>query len=239
MFAQRAFPRRLVQHALIVGAVAAAVVVAASGTAFAQTPPSSDSGPRFGQWGPGQAAPAPEGPTGGDTAPSSAPNTQGDTRPGSNAPQSDSRSGPYAAPAPGYAPSLPPAPYPSPDRWGGCNYDLRGSWQIVGRQTDPYDFNYQAQINVRQYRNWLQIDQPGDNLSYYGICRGDDVELDVYAGGRFVGYEDATVSWGNNGRSPWSSNSSPWAPRNSGRVRATWTSFAAGYATGSETWHRW
>jgi hypothetical protein len=228
MSAQRAFPHRLIQHGRVIGAVAAAVLVAASGTAFAQTPPTSDSGPRFGQWGPGQNAPAPEGPSGGDVAPT-APNSA----PGA---QSDSRSGPYAAPAPGYAPGLPPAPYPSPDRWGGCNYDLRGSWQIVGRQSDPYDFNYQAQINVRQYRNWLQIDQPGDNLSYYGICRGDSIELDVYAGGRFVGYEDATVSWGNSGRSPWLS---PGGPRNSGRVRATWTSFAAGYATGNETWHRW
>ncbi|HLH23094.1 MAG TPA: hypothetical protein VK066_11255 [Chloroflexota bacterium] len=221
MFPHRAFPRRLVQHALIIGAVAAAVVLAASGTAFAQSPPTSDTGPRFGQWGPGQAAPAPEGPAGGDVAPNAAPGTQGDARPG-----------PSAAPAPGYAPGLPPAP----DRWGGCNYDLRGTWQIVGRQTDPYGFNYQAQINVRQYRNWLQIDQPSDNLSYYGICRGDDIQLDVYANGSFVGYEDGTVSWGRASRSPWNSN--PWAP-NSGRVRASWTSFAAGYATGNETWHRW
>jgi hypothetical protein len=227
MSAHRAFPRRLVQHALVIGAVAAAVVVAASGTAFAQTPPQSDSGPRFGQWGPGQAAPAPEGPSGGDVAPRGAPNTA----PGA---QGDALPGPYAAPAPGFAPSMPPAPYPGPDRWGGCNYDLRGSWQIIGRQTDPYYFNYQSQIYVRQYRNWLQIDQPADNLSYYGICRGDDLELDVYAGGRFVGYEDGTVSWGS-GRSPWTSS---WGPRNSGRVRATWTSFAAGYSTGNETWHR-
>jgi hypothetical protein len=231
MFAHRAFPRRLVQHALVIGAVAASVVLAASGTAFAQTPPSSDAGPRFGQWGPGQSAPAPEGPTGGDTAPRSAPNTAPGT-------QGDALPGPYAAPAPGYAPGLPPAPYPGPDRWGGCNHDLRGSWQISGRQTDPYDFGYQAQIYVRQYRNWLQIDQPGDNLSYYGTCRGDEIELDVYVGGRFVGYEDGVVGWGG-GRSPWSSSSSPWAPGNTGRVRATWTSFAAGFATGHETWRRW
>ncbi|HZS01867.1 MAG TPA: hypothetical protein VFE37_24335 [Chloroflexota bacterium] len=229
MVPHRAFSRRVIQHALVIGAVAAAVALAASGTALAQSPPTSDSGPRFGQWGPGQAAPAPEGPSGGDAAPRNAPSTG----PGA---QGDARPGPFGAPAPDFAPGMPPAPYPSPDRWGGCNYDLRGTWQIIGRQTDPYDFNYQAQIYVRQYRNWLQIDQPSDDLSYYGICRGDQIELDVYASGRFVGYEDGVVSWGSSGRSPWNS---PWTPRNSGRVRATWTSFAAGFATGHETWHRW
>ncbi|HEY7059844.1 MAG TPA: hypothetical protein VII06_00085 [Chloroflexota bacterium] len=234
MVARHAFPRRLALHLLVVGAVAAAVALAASGTAFAQSPPTSDQGPRFSQWGPGQAAPAPEGPTGGDVAPRDAPSTAPGTAQG---PQGDARPdapGPFAAPAPSYipGPNLPPAP----DRWGGCNYDLRGSWQIIGRQTDPYDYNYQANIRIRQYQNWLYVDQPADNLAYYGICRGDQVELDVYAGGQFVGYEDGTVSWGNNRFSSYGAN--PFVPRSTGRVRATWTSFSSGYASGSETWHR-
>ena len=58
----------------------------------------------------------------------------------------------------------------------------------------------------------------------------------MYAGGRFVGYEDGTVNWGSSPWSPWTG--SPWGTRGSGRVRATWTSFSAGYATGHETWHR-
>src|SRR5207244_10801623 len=54
-----------------------------------------------------------------------------------------------------------------------------------------------ARIQVRQYRSWLQIDQPQDGVSYYGQCRGDQLQLDVYQNGQFVGYQDGTVG-GNN-----------------------------------------
>src|SRR5687767_10059436 len=141
MYARGAFARRLVQHLVIIAALAG-VLLASASAALAQAPPSSDQGPRFNQWGPGQSAPAPEGPTGGDSA-----NPQRDAPPSANrdyapapgfpgaVPAPYSAPGPYAAPAP--APEFLPAP---PDHWGGCNYDLRGSWQLSGRQTDPYPF---------------------------------------------------------------------------------------------------
>src|SRR5947209_18475057 len=108
MFARPAFTRRLLQHVLVVGAIAAAVLVAASGTALAQTPPNSDQGPRFNGWGPGQAPPAAEGPTGGEAAPRGGvqgdprPNVSGapSTAPGDPRPNVSAAPGPYAAPAP-------------------------------------------------------------------------------------------------------------------------------------------
>ena len=238
MYARGAFARRLVQHLVIIVALAG-VLLASASAALAQAPPSSDQGPRFNQWGPGQSAPAPEGPTGGDSA-----SPQRDAPPSANrdyapapgfpgaVPAPYSAPGPYAAPAP--PPEFLPAP---PDRWDGCTYDLRGSWQLSGRQTDPYPFSYSSWIHVRQFRNWLQIEQPEDNLSYYGVCHGDRIELDVYSAGRFVGYEDGVVSW--------SSSPTAWGrfstgPRARGmRVRAEWTSFFGGYASGRETWYRW
>jgi hypothetical protein len=232
MEARGSFARRLIQHTLVIGAIATMLLASAS-AAFAQTPPSNDQGPRFGQWGPGQSAPAPEGPAGGE-----APSTQRDA-PAPGAQPDAARPGfpgssPYAAPPAFPGPALPPAP----DRWGGCNYDLRGNWQISGRQTDPYPFSYSSWVQVRQFRNWLQIDQPEDNLSYYGVCRGDYIELDVYAGGRFVGYEDGVVSGNSGGGTPWSRMG--FNPRwGSTRIRAEWTSFFGGFASGRETWYRW
>ena len=70
MEARGSFARRMIQHMLVIGAIATMLLASAS-AAFAQTPPSSDQGSRFGQWGPGQPAPAPEGPSGGE-----APSTQ-------------------------------------------------------------------------------------------------------------------------------------------------------------------
>jgi hypothetical protein len=244
MDARGSLARRCIRHAAIIGLLAAALLTAA-GSAFAQTPPAADQGPRFNQWGPGQSAPAPEGPTGADV-PSpqrDGPPTAGrDAGPGFG-PSAGSR-GPMASPAPGpYA--MPPTPEfaPSPDRWGGCNHDLRGSWQISGRQSDPYPYSYTSWIQVRQFRNWLQIDQPEDNLSYYGVCRGDYIELDVYSGGRFVGYEDGMV---NSGPGPYYGSDSGRYPRmgfmnrpQGLRVRAEWNSFFGGLASGRETWYRW
>ncbi len=242
---------RGLRHLCLLGALLA-TLAASTPAASAQTPPSSDQGPRFGQWGPGQAPPDAEGPAGADapTPPNTAPAYGSGPEPGARSAAPDTgRSAapdggrPFAAPgAPGLA--LPPAPGPAPDRWGGCNYDLRGSWQISGRQTDPYPYSYSSWVHVRQFRSWLQIEQPDDNLSYYGICRGDTIELDVYAGGRFVGYEDGVVTssggWSESA-SPWGrARFGPWSPPSSGmRVRAEWTSFFGPFASGNETWYRW
>jgi hypothetical protein len=233
MQARRSFTRRLVEHAAVLGAILA-VTLGASGTALAQTPPSTDQGPRFNQWGPGQPAPDAEGPAGSDVpgpaprAPS--PGAAPDQNPGGRSMAPDT--GPSMAPAPSAPFPSPPGalvPGPAPERWGGCNYDLRGGWTVFGRQTDPYDYSYSAYIYVRQFRGWLQIDQPDDGLSYYGRCRGDQLELDVYAGSSFIGYEDGLVSWGNQG----------WSRGRGARVRANWVSFSSGYNAGWETWQRW
>jgi hypothetical protein len=146
-------------------------------------------------WGPGQPPPQPEGPAGGDVAPA----------------------------APGPRPEY--APPPGPDRWGGCNHDLRGSWDVEGRQTAPWPYRYDATVFVRQFRGWLQVEQQQDGVSYYGVCRGDTVQLDVYYQGRFIGYQDGTLHGG--GR---------WGGR---RIRFEWTTFTPYYATGQETWRRW
>ena len=219
----RSFARRLGEQLLVVGLILG-TTLSSSGVALAQTPPTTDQGPRFGSWGPGQAPPEAEGPSGGDTPAPRGPSGRPDAGPGGAA-------RPEMAPAPGYAPGPGPeyAPGPAPHRWGGCNHDLRGSWQINGRQTDPYPYGYSARIHIRQFRNWLQIDQPEDGVSYYGVCRGDQIELDVYAGGRWIGYEDATVA----------GSGSPWSRWGGLRVRAEWASFAPGYASGRETWTRW
>jgi hypothetical protein len=128
------------------------------------------------------------------------------------------------------------APAPGSPPRSGCNYDLRGGWQISGRQTEPYFYPYTAWIQVRQFRQWLKIDQPEDGVSYYGICRGDRLELDVYVGDQFLGYEDGFISTG--GNSPWWGGPATWQPRRSLRVQAEWVSFAGGPATGFETWQR-
>ncbi len=248
--------RRLREHLLVCGIIVA-VLLAAAGTADARsldqdgpTPPTSDQGPRFGNWGPGQAPPAPEGPAGGDSQAPTAPNQPGG-QPNAAPNAAPSAPAPYAAPGPN--PALPPAP--APDRWGGCNYDLRGSWQIMGAQTRPYQRPYSSNIRVRQYRNWLQIDQPQDNVSYYGQCSGDQITLDVYQNGQFVGYQDGsigrTAGWDSG---PWASSApgnSPdwsgprprfrpdWGPGQGQFVSGSWVMFTPNYAAGQETWVRW
>lgn len=189
---------RVARHVLL-AALVVGTSMAASGAA-AQQPPTSDQGPRF-NWGPGQPPPQPEGPAGGDALPPAPP------------------AGRAPAPRPEYAPP------PGPDRWGGCNHDLRGSWNVDGRQTEPWPYRYDATVYVRQFRGWVQVEQPQDGVSYYGVCWGDTVQLDVYYQGRFVGYQDGTVHGG--GR---------WGGR---RIRFEWTTFTPYYAAGQETWRRW
>ena len=45
---------------LLTAALVAALLLAPSGPVLAQSPPSGDQGPRFGQWGPGRPPPAAE-----------------------------------------------------------------------------------------------------------------------------------------------------------------------------------
>ena len=117
--------------------------------------------------------------------------------------------------------SAAPAP---PNRWAGCDYDLRGSWQVSGTQTSPSQYPYSARINVRQYQNWLHIEQPQDGVSYYGVCRGDQMQLDVYQNGQFVGYQDGSIglSGGGWGRVPGPPPRRPGiAPTGTARGRAS------------------
>ena len=93
------------------------------------------------------------------------------------------------------------------------------------RNTPPYRYTYTASIHVRQYGPWLQITQPEDNISYYGQCTGSSIQLDVYSGGQFIGYENGTVSISGPG----------WEMT----VRARWASYTPSYIAGNETWQRW
>jgi hypothetical protein len=171
-------------------------MVSAGEAALAQTLPGSNEGPRFGTWGPGAAPPAAEvGPSAGLGAPSPA-------APGPQAP----------------GPGVPPP-------WGGCNWNLSGGWRVTGSQTTPWNYTYTARVQVYQYGNWLRIDQPEDNVSYYGRCNGNTIELDVYSGGRFTGYEYGTVQAG------------PYGGEQ--RVHARWRQYTPGLTAGREDWYRW
>jgi hypothetical protein len=197
MQSQRSGARRWRTRVLGMGILVVGVL-SASGVAVAQTLPGSNEGPRFGTWAPGAPPPSPEvGPSGGLAAP-------GPAAPG---PQ---------APAPGYG---------VPSAWGGCNWNLSGGWRVTGSQTTPWNYTYTARVQVRQYGSWLQIDQPEDNVSYYGRCFGNSIELDVYSGGRFTGYENGTVQAGQYGGEP--------------RVHVTWRQYAPGLTAGKENWYRW
>jgi hypothetical protein len=186
------------RRAPMAGALLIAVLVAGvtSGLALAQQPPTTNQGPRFGQWGPGQPPPAPELP--------------------------QVQMAPPAMPAP----AMPPPP--TPNNWGGCNYNLSGYWAITGHQNAPYYRAYTSGATISQYGNWLRIDQPDGGYTYYGQCNGNSIELDVYQGGQFVGYENGVIDW----------SGGAWERWRSPRIRAWWQSFVPLSASGQETWHR-
>jgi hypothetical protein len=187
-------------------AAAAALLLASSPALAQERPPASNEGPRFGQWGPGQAPPTAEGPE------ASAPPSM------------------RAAPPPSAAPPRPglPPPAPNPNWWGGCNFDLRGSWFVDGRQDQPGYRPYTTNLNVTQYANWLRIDQPDAGYTYYGQCSGNSITLDVYQGSQFIGYENGTADWGGGAYARWGGP----------RVRASWQTFVPSSSYGTETWHR-
>ncbi|HLI27729.1 MAG TPA: hypothetical protein VKZ60_11685 [Chloroflexota bacterium] len=76
---------------------------------------------------------------------------------------------------------------------------------------------YGGRLLVHQYGNYLVIEQLGENLTYYGVCSGDRVELDAYQGDTFVGMQTGTVTA--NGR----------------RIESTWVLYTPDYAAGYET----
>src|SRR3954452_3918682 len=197
---------------------AAAALLLASSPALAQDqPPTTNQGPRFRQFGPGEAPPAAEGPVAGappsvQAAPQAAPPSVG-------APP------PVGMPGPA-RPGLPPPP--QPNYWGGCNFDLRGYWYVDGRQDQPWYRPYSTTMNVTQYANWLRIDQPDAGYTYYGQCNGSNISLDVYQGSQFIGYENGIADWGGGAYARWGGP----------RVGATWQTFVPNSSYGTETWHR-
>jgi len=124
--------------------------------------------------------------------------------------------GPGSTPPEVEGAAQPTSPLPA-GRTARCRWDRRGNWESRGQQTDPAPNTYAARLNVRQYGNYLVIEQQGQNLAYYGICSGDRVELDAYLGDQFVGMQTGTVSA--NGR----------------RVETTWVLYTPDYAAGYET----
>ncbi len=104
-----------------------------------------------------------------------------------------------------------------PGRTARCRWDLRGAWEVSGRQTDPSASTYRAQLNLRQYGNYLTADKSGQAITYYGVCSGDRVELDAYSGDQLVGAYTGTVS--GNGR----------------RIESTWVLYTPDYSAGYET----
>jgi hypothetical protein len=124
-------------------------------------------------------------------------------------------------------PGLPP-PQPQPNYWGGCNWGLSGNWTVTGHQNAPYYRAYTTDLIITQYGPWLRVDQPDAGYTYYGRCTGNSVELDVYAGSQFIGYENGTVDWGGG----------VWQRWGGPRVQAYWQSFIPSPGSGTETWHR-
>ena len=179
----------------VVGLLAAvAATVALVGGAAAQQTPSSNTGPQFGEWGPGRATPGGEpqlpAPTGGN----------------------------LGAAAPG-------APAPSPS-FGGCNFNLGGTWSASGEETNPTAFLYSGGVTVTQYGRWVQATETQGmaQTQYYGRCNGNSVEFDVYSDGQFIGYQYGVVQPGGRFGPP--------------RISFTWSTWAPNFASGTEHWRR-
>ena len=141
--------------------------------------------------------------------------------PGAAPPSPEGFTAPPGVPAPGGGVGVPP-PVPG----NVCFHDLRGNWRVTGVQDVPYHSDYTVSLVVQQYGHWLQIQQPQGDIVYYGVCRGNSIELDVYENGQFAGYENGTVV---NDIGPW----------RAGRVRLTWTTFVPQYSAGHERWLRY
>jgi hypothetical protein len=187
----------------------------------------AQSGPQFGNWGPGMAPPDSEG-----VDPSATSGAGGGTY-GAAAPYG--AVAPDAAMAPGFLVR-------------GCPYDLRGTWRNQGTQSSGAygaSRSYSTTVSVRQFRSWIQAQQD-DGTSYYGQCLGNRLQFDMYNGLQYIGRQDGTV-YGSSWFAPGplygdavqpAAGAAP-APGSSYIARPglsasfTWTSW---YGSGSETW---
>jgi hypothetical protein len=223
-------------------AVSAALALTPAGT-------TAQSGPQFGNWGPGMTPPDQEGPdpsassgqSGGQSAPPGAYGGYG------SADAASGMAAPYAAPAPG-------VPGVAPLYHSGCPYDLRGTWRNDGQTSSSGYRSYSATVYVRQFRSWIQAQQD-DGTSYFGRCLGSRLDFDMYQGARYVGRQTGIVSSGtwlapatlygdfgdfSDAPSLYTAPGS-WYPGYPGyyggraRLSASFT-WTAWYASGSETW---
>ncbi len=117
---------------------------------------------------------------------------------------------------------------PTPQLWSGCGFFLGGTWSITGTQDQPSGFNYTANLDVTQYGQWIQanMSMAGILMQYFGRCVGNNIQFDLYANGRWVGYQAGSVNW---------------TPRwNTLNASYRWNVWNPDFATGSEDWvDRW
>ncbi len=184
----------------------------------------AQSGPQFGNWGPGKPAPDQEGVDSSAAGGSGAPNA----------------AAPYGAAAPdaAVAPGL---------VIRGCPYDLRGIWRNDGYQNavgySAPARSYSTNVSVRQFRSWVQAQQE-DGISYYGQCQGNRLLFDMYLGYQYVGRQEGMI-YGNTWFAPGplyddvtppAASAAP-APGYVARP-ALWIGFSwtSTYGSGTETW---
>ncbi len=207
--------KRLFALQLIVVAACASLLIVPS-QAVAQ------SGPQFGNWGPGMSPPDQEG------VELATPQANGFMPLPSYGGQDSAAVAPYG----GVAPTR---------LYGGCDYDLRGWWWNDGRQTSPSNTPYFMSVYVRQYRTWIQALQD-DGTGYYGQCIGSRLNFDIYQGNQYVGRQTGTVTGSSwiypvplyRDFGPYAAPAAP-APPGSANLRAafTWTAY---FGSGTETW---
>ncbi len=167
-------PLRWILAALSLTMIATILLVPPGATA--------QSGPQFGNWGPGMAPPDSEGVD----------------------PNAGSASSGYGSVLqqplpPGMAPGIAPDSAMAPANGllvRGCPYDLRGVWRNEGRQY-AYGYSgssrsYTATVSVRQFRTWIQAQQD-DGTAYYGQCLGNRLVFDMYNGSLYVGRQEGTI----------------------------------------------
>jgi hypothetical protein len=124
--------------------------------------------------------------------------------------------GPSSPPTEPQGPARETSAVPS-GRSARCRWDLGGTWDGSGQQTEPTSRAYSSRVVIRQFGSQLVADQSAESITYYGVCSGDRIELDAYNGETLIGALVGTMS--SDGR----------------RIEATWVlnrpEYAAGYQT--------